>query len=97
MRLDMNLRVHRNRLAACNSYEDEKRQLVTLRHEAVRSQVAAVTSLMETINERGLVFMELDIKRLAKRLVDEKTELMQRLKEEMLEEADELIASDQEL
>jgi hypothetical protein len=41
--------------------------------------------------------MELDIKRLAKRLVDEKTELMQRLKEEMLEEADELIASDQEL
>jgi hypothetical protein len=52
---------------------------------------------METINERGLVFMELEIKRLAKRLVDEKTELMQRLKEEMLEEADELIASDQEL
>jgi len=41
--------------------------------------------------------MELEIKRLAKRLVDEKTELMQRLKEEMLEEADELIASDQEL
>jgi hypothetical protein len=96
-RLEIYREMDRCRLAKCNDYEDEKRQLVNDFQQAVRSQVAGVTALMETHNKRGLVLMELEKKRLAERLLEKKIYILQKQEERIMEEADELIASDQEL